>query len=311
MTHIFPEIDLKSAQTEPEWLARLDEIADELGAFTPLGAHHAAFFADGDETLLVSFENISEIRAQAPDHRPRALGIAQRHGWSCLVLLARANRFYRDAEVLDFFDAQVDASFFDSFRRVLFFGTGPQGYAASTFSLAAPGATILAIAPQATLDPEIAPWEDRFRWQRRLDFRSRFGYAPDMLDGARNAFIVHDPGQTLDAMHAALYRRPFVTTLRTPRLGENTAIALDRIGVTDMLIEAAIRGRLNPARFAELMRRRRRDATYLQALVRRSVQSNHPALTVVAAQHALARKDSRSLRKSLARMQGQLEEMQD
>ena len=311
MMDIFSEIDLKTAQTEAEWLARLDEIADELGAFTPLGAHHAAFFADGDDTLLVSFEVIGEIRAQSPDHCPRALGIAHRHGWSCLTILARENRFYRDSEVLDFFDAQIDTSFFDSFRRVLFFGTGPQGYAACTFSLAAPGATVLAIAPQATLDPEIVPWEHRFTWQRRLDFRSRFGYAPDMLDGARNAFVIYDPAQMHDAMHAALFRKPFVTMMRCPAFGEETVAALDRMRLVDLLIEAAIRGRLSPARFADMMRRRREDGAYLRALVSRTVERNHPALTVIAAQHALARHDSRALRRTLASMQDRLDEMQD
>ncbi|ATX66265.1 hypothetical protein [Roseinatronobacter bogoriensis] len=288
MKEFFEEIDLTTARTQAEWLARLDEIGDEVGAFTPLGSNHAAFFLDGNDTLIVSFESVDTIRRNSTSQRPRAVEIALQHGWSCLVILARVDHFYRDCDVLDFFDAQIDASFFDSFRRVLFFGAGAHGYAACTFSLAAPGATVLAISPLATLDPEIAPWETRFRRQRLLDFRSRFGFAPAMLDGARNAFIVYDPAEALDAMHATLFRRPSVNMLKTPALGDETAAALDRMGLVNTLIEAAIRGRLSSQRFADLMRSRRDDEVYLMGLVRRAARGNHPLLTRIAAQHALA-----------------------
>ena len=298
MTSEFNEIDLNTARTEAEWLARLEEIGDEVGMFIPLGAHHAAFFADGDDTLLVSFEAVADIRANHEDQRPRALRIAQRHGWSCLVIVARAERFFRDEEVLDFFDAQIDASFFESFRRVLFFGAGSCGYAACAFSLAAPGATVLAIAPISTLDPEIAPWDRRFMGQRRLDFRTRFGFAPAMMEGLRKAFVVYDPTQAVDAMHATMFRMPHVTILRSPALGPDTAAGLDRLGVYDRLVEVTLRGRLTPLRFAGMMRKRRNDPTYMHALVQRLSQSDHPALTVVAARHALGLKASPSVGKT-------------
>ena len=301
-------IDLATARTDAEWLARLDELADDCGAFTPLGAHHAAFFADGSDTLLVSFESVDRIRQQQDDHRPLGLSIAARHGWSSLVMIARAPRWYRDSEILDFFDSQIDAGFFDSFSRVLFYGAGMEGYAACAFSLAAPGATVLAIAPHATLDPEIAPWERRFLPQRRLDFRSRFGFAPAMIEGARAVFVVHDPANRTDSMHATLFRRPFVTMLRCPPLGEDTARALNRIGALDLLIETAMRGRMTPARFHDMMRRRRDDPGYLKALVKRVAKANHPALTVAAARHAVALHDSESLRKRLRKAEKQLSE---
>lgn len=303
------DINLASARTDPEWLSRLDEIADERGAFIPLGAHHFGCFIDGDDTLLVTFESVPEIRAMQPGHRPLGLQIADRHGWSALMLLARAPRWYRDTEVLDFFDSQIDAGFFEGFRRVVFYGAGMGGYAAATFSLAAPGARVLAIAPQATLDPEIAPWETRFHTQRRLDFRTRFGFAPAMLEGVSNAFVVYDPGNDLDAMHATLFRRPFVTMLRSPVLGDTeTATALHRFGVLDTLIEAAVRGRLTPARFHDLIRKRREDPDYLRALVKRAARADHPALTAIAARHALALRDTNGMRKQLDRAKKTLAE---
>jgi hypothetical protein len=281
------DIDLSTARTDAEWLARLDELGDELGCFTPLGAHHAAFFADGDDTLIVSFETIAECRATGPEHKPLGLLVAQAHGWSHLGLIARAPRWYRDTEVLDFFDAQIDEGFFESFKRVLFYGAGMAGYAACACSLTAPGATVLAIAPQATLDPEIAPWDRRHRWARRLDFRSRFGYAPNMLDGSRNAFILYDAAQTEDSMHAALFRRPFVHMIRSPNLYGPTSDALARMGLLTPLIELAATGRLTGLKAANLLRKRHDDPAYLRALTHAMAKSERPALTAIAARRAM------------------------
>jgi hypothetical protein len=43
----------------------------------------------------------------------------------------------------------VDDGFFDEFEQVIFYGSGSSGYAAAAFSVAAPGATVIAVQPQA------------------------------------------------------------------------------------------------------------------------------------------------------------------
>lgn len=294
---IAPEIDLSTAPTTTEWVARLDELGDELdpdhGGFTPLGAHHAALYHDAGDTLVVSFEWLDTIRKRQPDHRPKGFTLASAQGWSSLSLVATAPRWFRDQEIIDFFDAQIDSSFFDGFRRILFFGEGMAGYAACAYSVAAPGATVLAIAPQATLDPRIAGWDTRFRAARRLDFSSRFGFAPDMLDGSRNAFILHDPARRLDLMHATLFRRDFTTLLRTPNLGGPTAAALEALGLLEPLMIAAAEGRLSGALLARLLRARRSDAQYLAHLTRRCAKSGRTRFTAIAAQRALEAADRR------------------
>ncbi|TVP68778.1 MAG: phosphoadenosine phosphosulfate reductase [Rhodobacteraceae bacterium] len=294
-------LDLSSARSHDDWLARLEARVAASGLYYPLDPNHTAVFADGGNTLLVTFETIDTIRSVEPDHMPLGLRIASRHGWSSLVLVARTPRWFRDTAVLDFFDAQIDAGFFDSFERVIFYGAGMSGYAACALSICAPGAIVLAVAPQATLEPQIAPWDRRFPEARRLDFTSRFGFAPAMLDGSRNAFIVYDAGRRTDSMHATLFRRPFVTLLRAAHLGSQTEAALRRMGVLETLIETAARGRLTPARFHDMLRRRRNDPTYLCALVKRAANSKHPSLTITAARHALALHECARTRKELAR----------
>lgn len=311
MPDAFAPIDLATAQTEAEWLARLDELADERGSFTPLGPDHMAFFADGGDQLLVSFEEIAAIRAQGGDQRPLGLRIAERHGLSCLVILTRARSWFRAPEVFDFFDAQSDAAFFDAFGQVLFYGEGICGHAAAAFSLAAPGARVLCIAPQATLDPTLAPWERRYREARRHDFRSRYGFAPDMLEAAQAAFIVYDPSKQTEAMQATLFRRPHVTLLPTPDLGGTTREAIARLDLTETLIISALRDRLGPARFADMMRKRRQDPVYLEKLVKRVARAGHHRLTLIAAKHALVLAESRSVLKRLAKAEKTLNKAPD
>ena len=81
----------------------------------------------------------------------------------------------------------VDYGFFDELDQVVFYGSGPCGYAAAAFSVAAPGATVVAVQPQAKLDPRVTVWDSRHRKMRRADFTSRYGYAPDVLVIAEQA----------------------------------------------------------------------------------------------------------------------------
>ena len=105
-------------------------------------------------------------------------------GWSHLCLIAEGDTWFRDPAVYAYFDRLVDDAFFEDFDHVLFYGAGMAGYAACAYSVAAPGAQVLALNPRATLDPAAGRWDDRDRAARRLDFTSRYGYAPDMLEGA-------------------------------------------------------------------------------------------------------------------------------
>ena len=112
-------------------------------------------------------------------------------------MVAEGQSWFRDPAVFAYFDRLVDDGFFDEFERVIFYGAGPCGYAAAAYSVAAPGATVVAVQPQATLDPRMTEWDDRFVEMRRTSFTDRYGYAPDMLDAADQAFVLYDPISSL------------------------------------------------------------------------------------------------------------------
>lgn len=254
------------ADTRAAWLARLDELAEDSGYFEPLGPRHWAFFADEGTTLLVSFQTLQELEARAPGDMPEVHRIAAAKGWSHLCLIADGETWFRDRRVWGYFDRLIDEGFFEDFDRVVFHGAGMCGYAACAFSVAAPGASVLAVRPLASLAPSVAGWDRRYLRARRLDFTSRFGYAPDMLEGAGQVVVIHDSAVPEDAMHAALFRRRHVLRLACRYLGPQPEAGLADMALLEPLLTAAAEGRLTAREWARLWRARRSYLPWLRNL---------------------------------------------
>lgn len=295
-----PDLDLDLADLGPaEWLGALDDLGEEHGYFQTLGPAHHALFIDAGKSLIVTFETQDSAR-RTPRATPRGLDCVTRNGWSLLAFLSDGDTWFRDPAVWGTFDRLVDDGFFEEFDRVLFLGEGACGYAACAYSVAAPGARVLALRPQATLDPEVAGWDRRYLSARRRDFTSRYGFAPDMLDGAAQAHVLFDPWSTPDAMHAALCRRPNVALLPCPHTGARLDILLDQMQIDTPLIEAAMAGTLDRTTFARLWRARRDNPGWLRNLLRRAEQIGRPGLAATVARHGRNTRDSAWFTRKLA-----------
>ncbi len=278
-----------TALSQEEWASRLDEIGDEAGYCERLGARHRVFFLDEGPVLLVSFETVADIRARQPDQLPMAHAIAKARGWSCLSVISEGDTWFRDRAVYGYFDRLVDDAFFEDFDRVVFYGAGQAGYAAAAFAVTAPGATVIALAPQATLETSIAGWDDRFPQMRRTAFDDRYGYAPDMLEGTGEAFLLFDPLVKLDAMHATLFRAPYVTALPCPAIGQNPEAILLGLGLLEQMLVAACEGRFSAAVFWRLYRARRDSTRWLRLLAAHCEAANRPYLTALLLRNAVRR----------------------
>lgn len=285
-----------------DWLARLDAIGEDQGYFQTIGARHWALFVDESPTLLVSFETVEQLRAR-PGQLPAAHAIAASHGWSHLCLIADGDTWYRDPAVYGYFDRLVDDAFFEDFDRVTFYGAGMGGYAAAAFAVTAPGATVLLINPRATLDPRLAGWDRRHLSARRLDFSSRYGFGPDMVEGAGKVFVIHDPTCSEDAMHAALFHAPFVTPLAAWLLGDRLDWALGHMGLLDDLIVAATEDRLTPAYWARVWRRRRDFGPYLRAILQNRADAGRTAHEAMICRSVKRRLNAPRFRKRLAEIE--------
>ena len=259
----------RAAAPPRDWRAALRKLGDEHGYFECLGADHGALFIDDGPRLIVTFE---QAHALTPGRSHATFGqrLAAVQGWSHLCLVADGPTFYRDDTVFRYFDRLVEDAFFEDFDHVLIYGAGVGAHGAVAFSVTAPGATVVAVQPVATLDSAVTGWDPRLAPFRRLAASHRYRHAPDMIEGAGDVFIVFDPFEPLDAAQAALFDRPFVQPLCCRNLGPQIEDALRRMGMLDAMLLAAGAGKLSAARFYDLYRARRDDGVYLDRLYARS-----------------------------------------
>lgn len=282
-----------------QWRARLAALAEENGLSQPLGDKHFATFIDQGNTLLVTFETMQGIHQLSDLAQPLGFDLVKNLGWSHLCVISDGDTWFREGRVYGFFDQLIDDGFFEEFDNVVFYGAGPCGYAAAAYSVAAPGATVVAVQPQATLDPRMTEWDDRFIEMRRTSFNDRFGYAPDMLDAAQHAYILYDPFEQLDAMHASLFARANVTRLRTRYLGGAVQTRLLEMELLYRLLSMAGSGKLTAGAFSRLFRARRDNGPYLRGLLSRVNNGERPVLTALLCRNVCERLRAPRFRKTL------------
>ena len=268
------------------WFIQLEAVADDLGYLENLGKQCAAFI-DAGPKLLVTFENADAISDRDENAEPFGFRYVREEGWSHLGIYAQSESWYREERVYRYFDRLIDDGFFEDFEEVLFYGADSGAYGATAFSVAAPGCRVLAIRPQATLDPQIAGFDQRFRRQRIKDFSSRYGYAPDMIDAAEHVYIVFDPSQVMDSVHAALFTKPNMTALRCNGFGHKLVRGLEGIDILDVMVRNAMSGDLDKKQFGKLLRARRDYAPYLRSLHRQTMRRDRKDLAVNVCAHAL------------------------
>ena len=289
-----------------EWFGKVEEVIGDAGYVQPLGKRHSAIFVEGKPTLLVTFETLQGIQSLSDEAHPMGWDMVGAMGWSHLCLVSDGDTWFRDPQVYAYFDLLTDEGFFDDFEQVIFYGAGPCGYAAAAYSVAAPGATVVAIQPQATLDPDMTEWDDRFVHMRRTDFTDRYGYAPDMLDAAARAFVIYDPRIQLDAMHAALFTRTNVTKLRTRNLGETIQSDLLDMQLLHRVLARAAADRLTPAAFARLYRTRRDHPPYLRRLLMRLQTEDRTPLAILLCRNVVSRMNAPRIEKRLRALEASL-----
>ncbi len=285
--------------TQLEWRKNLEKVGATEGFYEALGDQHTALFLERGETLIVTFENLDHVYERGDDRMPWGYDFVTSRGWSMLGLMAHDWTWYRDDAVHDFFDRLRDEGFFERFDKVIFYGASMGAYAASVFSAAAPGATVICISPQATLDREIASWETRYRKAWRRNFHSRYAYGPEMVQTAQAVHVFYDPRAPLDAMHAALYRGDNVTKYRCRFMGHRIASLWLLMGVLKPVIEGCVAGSMTQTEFYTLLRKRREIARYQKEMLAALEKADRPKLIRRYCTAVLARRGAPVFRKAL------------
>ncbi len=292
--------DLSADETSPcredtsdeAWLSQLEELGEERGYYEPLGPDHSVVLTDEGRTLLVTFETIRDIRNNSPLQEPAGWALTRQNGWSNLCVLAHSESWFRDRFVYGYFDRLIEDGFFEEFDKVVFYGAGMCGYAAAAFSVVAPDVTVIAVQPQATLDPERAAFDRRFPKARRRDFTDRYHFAPDMVEVAQDVFLLFDPAITEDTVHADMFKGDHVHHVHCRHFGGTLARSLFNMGVTQELIELAATDALTRQGCYRALRARRTYRPYLRRLLSRAEERGGPVLitwlaaSVASNQHA-------------------------
>lgn len=296
-----------SALDRDAWLSALEDIGEERGYFEPLGPRHQAIFTDRGPVLLVTFETFESVRAR-PSSLPQGFALADARGWSQLCLLAEGRTFFRARPVYLFFDRLVDDGFFEEYDRVIFWGAGPDcGYAACAYSVAAPGAAVLAARPVATLSPDLAGWDRRFLPVRRTSFTDRYGFAPDMVEAAAQVLLFYDPAEREDGAHAGWFTRPNVTRIPMRGFGTRAGTDLDKMGVLPALLDLAAAGPVAAAQVFRLLRQRGTYTPWLRGLYERLAAERRAWRLAKVARAMSARFGGRRFRKAHRLAEARLE----
>jgi len=291
--------------SKDEWLAEVEAVAGDHGYFELLGKRHFAAHVRRGNTLMVSFETIQGMRSLSNSAEPLGWTFVRQYDWSHLCVASDGDTWFRDKDVIAEFDRLVDEGFFDEFETVLFYGAGPCGYAAAAFSVAAPGARVLAIQPQATLDARVAEWDNRFAEMRRTDFTQRYGYAPDMLDACDKAYVIYDPVEMLDAMHATLFTTSGATPLRMRKMGGALQGDLIRMRLLTPLIIEAASGALDDNAFAHHYRARRTYLPYLRRMMGALDRAGRTDLTYLLTRNVTSRMNAPRFQRRLGEIEQQ------
>ena len=221
--------------------------------------------------------------------RPLGWDLVIANGWSHLGLFSVGETWFRGESVYKFFDNLVDQYFFETFDQVLFFGAGPAGYAACVYSVAAPDARVLALNPQATLTPDVIKWDGRFPQANDFDLIGRYGYAPDMVDAARDVTIIYDSSSEQDAQHAGMFSGSNITHFCVKVFGlELRRLFIETNGLKSLLDHISD-GTLTSKIFVGLYRGRHENKRYLRRLFSSLLNQNRPYLAAMLCRHVLAR----------------------
>lgn len=284
---------------DPEWTKIATQLAGTNGFFREQDGHSFLFVPRSPDVLVVTFDNLDIAMNKRAERRPWGFEFIEKQGWSMLGAMAGGWTWYREPSVWAEFDRLRDEGFFARFGRVVFYGASMGGYAAAAFSGACPGADVVAISPQSTLDRRLVPWETRYKTAWDRDFSGPYGDAAEVSAAARRVTILYDPYEPLDAGHVARFQNPNVLKLRAPLMGHRLGSSLHQMGILTPTILGALDGTLTGPEFYRRLRARRDFPRYQRELFERAARK-HPELARRLAHWVLARGENRAIRQGLA-----------
>lgn len=250
------------------WLRHLARIGGDHGFFQRIGQRHLALFVEEGDTLVLSFDRADRTWDRGDTGLPLGFDAVASHEFSMLSFLAIGRTWFRDAGVDGMLEGLAKEGFFASYRQVLILSIGPDcGHAAARAARHVPGAKVILSRPAAAISATHAPFETRFRADRRADPDTPPPLGPEALAEASGTFILFDPTHPSEAAQAALFRAPRITRIALPHGGAALDRTVARAEALVPLTAALADGTLDAQRIRAILRPGlRRDPGYLARL---------------------------------------------
>lgn len=291
-------------EADDSWSGIATGLAGANGFFRdgPKG-HSFLYVPRNKKVLVVTFDNLDIAMNKREARKPWGYEFIEKQGWSMLAALAGGWTWYREPWVSAQFDDLRSSGFFTQFDRVVFYGASMGGYAAAAFSAACPGADVVAISPQSTLDKRLVPFETRYKTAWHSDFSGPYGDATEASISASRVTILYDPYEPLDSGHVRRFTGANVLALRCPLLGHRLGSSLSQMGILSPIIIGALDGTLTEAAFYKMLRARRDFPRYHKELFDRLRAHGHNTLATQLGRWVLKRGDNRHIRRAMKEME--------
>ena len=243
--------------TVPRWFDALRPGGDGEGFMERHLRHSLMYVRRPVNRLLVTFDNLSNVNDRSALREPWAFKFAQDVNISHLGVMAHVADWYRDGDLIARFEKLRDEGFFEGYDRVIFAGVSMGGYAAIAFGSLVPGAHVVSVNPQSTLDIELVPWETRYEGGRRQDWTLPLSDAAALTGDLGRVSIFYDPYHALDKQQVARFSGDNIKVFHCRHSDHKTAVFLRKIGALKPVMHAAIFDELDEVEFYGLYRARR------------------------------------------------------
>jgi hypothetical protein len=268
------------------------------GAFFLELPHHVITYLPGrGERLVVSWDNLAAFRAGGDIREPWGQAFLQAQGWDVLGVMIKRRDWFRDADLIAALESLRDDGLFRRFPAVSMYGSSMGAFAAIAFAPLAPGCTVMAFAPQTSLDLAVAPFDTRYPAAiRSTDWTLPYSDAADGLPFAGKVYIAYDPHTVEDRLHADRLQGPNVIRLPMRHMGHKLPPALMKMKVLKAVSIAALAGDLTELDFARTLRARRSSMPWIIDLLTRAGQRGHARLALPVTDRLLAEQPHWKLR---------------
>lgn len=235
-------------------------------------------YSGNNEILQVTFDYLDSEGATAEVPAPYGQKFAEDSGWSILGVVSKRHIWFREEELHDVFDYLRDSSFFSKFSRCIFSGVSKGGYGALAFSAAAPGAVVVAIEPQSTLDSKIVPWETRYPIG---DWHGRYIDGAECCKTASVVYVFYDKFFEPDRKHAQRILGHNVKYITCNHLRHGLSLCFFKMGILKEIMRALIMNEFSPREFRQLFRKNRlKTQRYARNLFDAALERGHYRLAL-------------------------------